>query len=68
MKTKNKRKPASRKARASVEKPASLENFVDIAFDAIIGLDAQGRVNFWNAAAERIYGWTADEVLGRTQA
>jgi PAS domain S-box-containing protein len=68
MKTKNKRKPASRKARASVEKPASLENFVDIAFDAIIGLDAQGRINFWNAAAERIYGWTADEVLGRTQA
>src|SRR5919108_3365135 len=28
-------------------------------------LDSQGRVTFWNAAAERLYGWTADEALGR---
>jgi len=61
-------KAREKEAPAFQEKPVSLENFVEIAFDAIIGLDAQGRINFWNPAAERIYGWTADEVLGKTQA
>ena len=27
--------------------------------------DAQGRVTAWNAAAERMLGWSEDEVLGR---
>lgn len=33
--------------------------------EAIIVCDAGGRVLFWNASAERIYGWHLDEVLGR---
>jgi PAS domain S-box-containing protein len=28
-------------------------------------LDPDGRVQLWNPAAERIYGWREDEVLGR---
>ncbi|MBI2060466.1 MAG: PAS domain S-box protein [Nitrospirae bacterium] len=32
---------------------------------AIVGVDAEGRVWLWNPAAERIFGWSADEVLGR---
>jgi PAS domain S-box-containing protein len=32
---------------------------------AIIGLDTEGRVTSWNAAAEALFEWTADEVLGR---
>ncbi len=28
-------------------------------------LDTQGRVRVWNAAAVRIFGWTAEEVLGQ---
>ena len=32
--------------------------------DAIIIIDGGGRVTFWNAAAERILGWPADEVIG----
>ena len=32
---------------------------------AIIALNPEGQVLFWNAAAERIFGWTDDEVLGR---
>ncbi|GIW50783.1 MAG: hypothetical protein KatS3mg081_0138 [Gemmatimonadales bacterium] len=31
----------------------------------IIGLDPEGRVTLWNGAAERLFGWTEAEVLGR---
>jgi len=32
---------------------------------AILALDTERRVTRWNPAAERLFGWTADEVLGR---
>src|SRR5262249_32300713 len=32
----------------------------------LIALDGEQRVTAWNPAAERIFGWRADEVLGRT--
>ncbi len=32
---------------------------------AVIGLDLAGNVTQWNAAAERLFGWEAPEVLGR---
>ncbi len=32
---------------------------------AVISLDVNGLVRTWNATAERIFGWTADEVLGK---
>lgn len=31
--------------------------------DAIMVMDTNGAVTFWNAGAERIYGWSADEVV-----
>jgi len=31
---------------------------------AIIGMNAAGHVLFWSTAAERIFGWSADEVIG----
>ena len=33
--------------------------------DAIIGLDAEGRIDSWNPAAEEMYGWTRDAVIGQ---
>src|SRR5208282_4828722 len=32
--------------------------------DAIIGIDADGGIESWNEAAQAIYGWTEDEVMG----
>jgi len=32
---------------------------------AIIATDPAGRIVYWNDAAEQLYGWTADEALGR---
>ncbi|HLF96324.1 MAG TPA: EAL domain-containing protein [Methylococcaceae bacterium] len=33
--------------------------------DAIILMDNDGRVSFWNAAAEQIFGYPQEEILGR---
>lgn len=33
--------------------------------DAIVGSDAEFRLTAWNAAAESVYGWRAEEVLGQ---
>ncbi len=32
---------------------------------AIIAMDCEGNISLWNRAAERIFGWEAEEVLGR---
>jgi PAS domain S-box-containing protein len=41
---------------------------VDGAFDAIITVDTERRVLGWNPQAERIFGWTAAEILDRPMA
>ena len=38
---------------------------LDIAHDAIMVKDLQDVIIFWNKGAERIYGWSALEALGR---
>jgi PAS domain S-box-containing protein len=38
---------------------------LDHAQDAILVRDLEGHVLFWNKSAERIYGWAADEVVGK---
>jgi PAS domain S-box-containing protein len=42
-----------------------LAAIVDTAHDAIYSYDGAGRVTTWNPAAERIFGYPADAVLGR---
>lgn len=35
---------------------------LDIARDAIVIQDLNGRIEYWNNAAERLYGWTSEEM------
>jgi PAS domain S-box-containing protein len=37
---------------------------LDLAHDAILVLDLDGYVRYWNWSAERLYGWLATESLG----
>jgi PAS domain S-box-containing protein len=44
---------------------ARWQAIVNSAVDGIIVIDAHGRVETFNPAAERLFGYTADEVLGQ---
>jgi PAS domain S-box-containing protein len=38
---------------------------VDAAGDAIITIDRQARITGWNPSAERLFGWSQEEIAGR---
>jgi len=59
---------ATTEQRRAAERIRSQARLLDLAHDAIIVRDLQDRVLFWNKSAERIYGWTAAEALGRPAA
>lgn len=42
-----------------------LESLINASVDAIIAADLEGRLLLFNKGAERIYGYTAEEVVGR---
>ncbi len=50
------------RANHTLREQASL---LDKAPDAILVTDLNRRLTFWNKSAERLYGWTAAEVVGR---
>ena len=41
--------------------PAEAARIVDSAIDAIVSGDPDGTVRSWNAGAERLYGYSAEE-------
>lgn len=47
---------------------AKFAGILEIAADAIISVDEHQRILHFNLGAERIFGWTADEVRGRSLA
>jgi PAS domain S-box-containing protein len=47
------------------EATAAFEQIVERSPLAIVAVDEDGLATLWNPGAERLYGWRADEVLGR---
>ena len=54
-----------RESRERRESEERLHAVVDTAVDGIITIDASGRIESFNPAAARLFGYTAAEVLGR---
>jgi diguanylate cyclase (GGDEF)-like protein/PAS domain S-box-containing protein len=47
------------------ESEARMRTITDSAQDAILMMDPEGRVSYWNPAAERILGYAGDEAIGK---
>src|SRR4051812_4252341 len=50
---------------ALAQSPALLEGIVQLASEGIISIDEAQRIHLFNRGAEEIFGYAADEVLGR---
>jgi len=51
-----------KRAEEKIRQQAAL---LDVATDAILVRDLDNKILFWNKGAQRIYGWTAGEALGK---
>jgi PAS domain S-box-containing protein len=56
-------------ARAAASRSRHMEErskgIIETATDAFISVDLRGAIVDWNKGAERVFGWTAEEVVGR---
>lgn len=57
------RKEAEMRLREAEERARLI---IDTALDAVVAMGADGRITHWNARAEAIFGWSAEEAIGRT--
>jgi PAS domain S-box-containing protein len=57
---------------AAMERLQRQENatrqILENALDAVVGMDADGRITRWNRRAEELFGWPHDTVIGRLMA
>jgi PAS domain S-box-containing protein len=57
------RKQAEKKLQESEKK---FKTIADVAKEGIIMMDSKGEVSYWNEAAEKIFGYTSEEILGKS--
>lgn len=60
------RKPQQSRQQNWIDAGYYLDSIVRSSADAIIGIDMQDVIRFWNKGAERLYGYNAAEVVGKT--
>ncbi|ACS80153.1 diguanylate cyclase [Maridesulfovibrio salexigens] len=53
---------AEEELRASEEKMRAMS---ESSYDAVIVVDVNDVISFWNSAAEKMFGWKAEEVIGK---
>ncbi|MGI8685105.1 MAG: PP2C family protein-serine/threonine phosphatase [Acidimicrobiales bacterium] len=51
--------------RALVDSEARARAVIDVSLDAIVGMDGHGRITEFNPAAEAVFGYSKNEVVGR---
>lgn len=58
---------AAKQAEASLSasEEQRFQTVADNAVDAIVTVDDDGKVNFWNRAAQKMFGYTSQEIVGR---
>jgi PAS domain S-box-containing protein len=56
---------SAKEARDAAEGLREQAQLLDLAHDAILSLDWNGQIRFWNRGAEQMYGWTQTEAVGR---
>src|SRR5882762_9041583 len=57
--------PSGRVAERRRSSAAHVRSILDNTLDAVIALDAAGRVTFWNPQAEQTFGVTREGAIGR---
>jgi PAS domain S-box-containing protein len=56
----------SRKAQENLRESEQLaRGIINSALDAFVQIDQKGIIRYWNPQAERLFGWTRDEALGK---
>ncbi len=51
--------------RALIESEGKLHTVIETALDAVVQMNAKGIITGWNNQAEKIFGWTHEEAVGR---
>ncbi len=62
------RRRVTQRTAALAASEAHTRLIIDTALDAVVTMDAAGKVCGWSTQAEKIFGWTRDEAMGRTVA
>jgi two-component system cell cycle sensor histidine kinase/response regulator CckA len=62
------RRDAERRRREAEDRMREQAALLNKAQDAIFVIDLQGNLTFWNPSAERVYGWSADHLVGKESA